>query len=375
MEDRLHSLDGLRGIAACVVLLDHCMLVVPAVIKEHLGQPARHGSLLWFVTSTPLSLYWAGTQAVVVFFVLSGFVLIRMSESTRFTWRSYYPSRLLRLYLPVLGALGFAEIAAAAVRRHRITGEPWLDLWASPHLKEIPGDALLFRGSRALLPPLWSLKWEVLFSLLLPLAVYLSARSPRWGATQVAILLALTCLGTESAGRSGYLLYLPMFGVGAIMGRNRDALRRAGSRLGTGRGWSLMLAAVILTSGAWTRHVAPATVARASEILGAAMLVFLCAYWQPFRRRAESRIGQWLGKRSFSLYLVHFPIVVTTAFLLGHDAAFTFLIAIPASLLAADVFFRAWEGPSHRLAQYVRKAFAASASRAPRSVQVAARDR
>jgi peptidoglycan/LPS O-acetylase OafA/YrhL len=358
--DRLHSLDGLRGIAALVVVLDHCMLVVPSVIRHHLGQPAPRGSVLWFVMSTPLSLYWAGAQAVFVFFVLSGFVLIRMSESARFTWRAYYPSRLLRLYLPVFGALAFAEIAVVAFARHPIRGEPWLNMWAHPHLHELPADAFLLRGTQALLPPLWSLKWEVIFSLLLPLAVYFAARAPRRGAVQVVVLLAITCFGTETSGGRGYFLYLPMFGVGAVMARNRDALHRAGSRLGPAVGSGFLIGAVILTSGAWTRHVATAGVTRASQVAGAGLLVFLCAYWNPFRHVAESPVAQWLGKRSFSLYLVHFSIVVTTAFLLGRHAGLTFLIAIPVSLLAADLFFRAWEGPSHRISQAVRRALAAA---------------
>lgn len=58
-----------------------------------------------------------GQAAVLVFFVLSGFVLSRpfLAEPPS-GWRGYYPRRLLRLYLPVWGALlltwGLATVAA-----------------------------------------------------------------------------------------------------------------------------------------------------------------------------------------------------------------------------------------------------------------------
>jgi peptidoglycan/LPS O-acetylase OafA/YrhL len=61
----------------------------------------------------------------------------------------------------------------------------------------------------------------------------------------------------------------------------------------------------------------------------------------------------WLGKRSFSLYLVHEPIVVTVAYLLGGRPSLWMELglAIPLSLLAAEVFGRFVEQPSLHLAR------------------------
>ena len=59
---------------------------------------------------------------------------------------------------------------------------------------------------------------------------------------------------------------------------------------------------------------------------------------------------RWAGSRSFSLYLVHEPIVVASAFALGGTASVALLaaIAVPVSLVAADGFFRVAERPIHR---------------------------
>ena len=93
---RVVSLDGLRGLAALVVMVHHGLLTWPALAAQYDG-PNR-GSGTWWLTFTPLHLIWAGTEAVVVFFVLSGIVLTRPFLLRRGGgWPAYYGRRLLRL--------------------------------------------------------------------------------------------------------------------------------------------------------------------------------------------------------------------------------------------------------------------------------------
>ena len=82
------ALDGVRGAAVAAVLLFH---------GDHLT---------------------GGYLGVDLFFVLSGFVLTRMVSRPGFTWRSYYPSRLVRLYLPVWGAVVLAFVIFHVVPHH-----------------------------------------------------------------------------------------------------------------------------------------------------------------------------------------------------------------------------------------------------------------
>ena len=71
---RLAALDGLRGIAALVVVFHHIYQIARPFIE-----PTTHawavGSLWWFISSTPIKLLSAGSESVLVFFVLSGLVV------------------------------------------------------------------------------------------------------------------------------------------------------------------------------------------------------------------------------------------------------------------------------------------------------------
>ena len=93
---------------------------------------------------------------------------------------------------------------------------------------------------------------------------------------------------------------------------------------------------------------------RAVEVLAAALLVALLATWRPVQRTTEGRIAQWLGSRSFTLYLVHEPVTVTVALLLtarGYGSVgWVSLLALPLSLLVTAGFYRLVERPSLLLA-------------------------
>lgn len=88
---RLSSLDGLRGIAAVVVLIHHALLTLPQLADAYYDMDGLSEiSLAWILTYTPLHVFWAGAEAVSLFFILSGIVLTLpvLRARGRFTWKS-----------------------------------------------------------------------------------------------------------------------------------------------------------------------------------------------------------------------------------------------------------------------------------------------
>jgi peptidoglycan/LPS O-acetylase OafA/YrhL len=364
----VRGLDGLRGLAAFVVLTHHQLLTNASLMAgyDSPGSGDSH-SLAWWMTYTPLHIMWDGTEAVFLFFVLSGYVLALPVVQRRpgNSWTGYFPRRLIRLYVPVFGALAFALLTVVAVPRHAKDGEStWLASHATaPHgLHTAVHDAGLLGQNGWLITPLWSLRYEVIFSLLLPLHI-VTARRLRAAHVGVLIaLLSLTALGSGQESQS--LMYLPMFGVGVMMAVERETMAAWAPRV-TRAGWLLLVVlSLALFNDRWTvpilgLHDQPLHVARqladAGATAGAALIVFMVCYWPPARRATERPTAQRLGKISFSLYLVHEPVIVAIAFVLGgRPNPFLLLpIGTTAALLCAVGFQRLIEGPSHRLARAV----------------------
>ena len=112
---------------------------------------------------------------------------------------------------------------------------------------------------------------------------------------------ALTVYGSDStASQLGYLLYLPMFGIGALMAHQHERLSAAGLRLRGPTGFGVALAAIVLLMFSWTAQDQSRHAYRPALVVGAALLVFSFGYWDGGRSFGETRVLQWLGKRSFS---------------------------------------------------------------------------
>lgn len=360
-DDRLSSLDGLRGVAAVVVLLHHSLLVQPALSGPYYGQDVSP-AVAWFVAS-PLHLVWAGGEAVLVFFVLSGFVLVRQqSGPRRLTWKTYYPSRLLRLYLPVVVAVLFAALLASIVSRPALADRQshWMqDHQAPVTLWSIVRNATLVSPD-FLDSPLWSLRQEVVFSLVLPVALLLVSLAGRLWFVGAAAAIALSAAG--AALGSAWLTYLPVFLVGCLLASAHDHRR---FRL-TGASGPLLAAVgvLLLTTRWWLTPLSDrlSVVVPAAVLVGAGVIVVVAIGWEAARRPLQSRVSQWLGKVSFSLYLVHEPIVVLVGTVFPERSAWLVpVVAIPGALVAAACFFRWVEAPSHRLAKRIQRRRAGSA--------------
>jgi peptidoglycan/LPS O-acetylase OafA/YrhL len=160
-------LDLVRVAAALVVYLTHSGLIINDKV--------------------PLGAY--GHSAVVVFFVLSGYVVAYVVDQKESDWRSYAASRLSRVYSVVIPALAITLVADAVGRAH------------DPALYAYPWDQFIVRTVAALAMlnefwfiaitpysnvPYWSIAYESWFYLLFGVFVYAPAR---WRLPLVALLL------------------------------------------------------------------------------------------------------------------------------------------------------------------------------------------
>jgi peptidoglycan/LPS O-acetylase OafA/YrhL len=306
---------------------------------------------MWAVFS-PLHLLWNGTPAVHVFFVLSGLVLIlpftRAGAVT--SWAPYYAKRLLRLYLPAWASLALAVALIAIVPRSvSPLQSPWADIYViQPSLGQVVKDGLLLLNASTINTPLWSLKWEVAFSLLLPAYVFVALRGRRLWHLKIGTALLLALVGAVQ--HLEWLSYLPIFAIGAILGAERERIREL-TRSWPRFVWFLVAAAgLVLANAEWISPEQPIAGVEAVVTIGATLIVLLFLLCSPAKKLGDTAAAQWLGRVSFSLYLVHLPIILAGVTLLRSvSLPLALAVSVAVSFVAAELFHRYVERPAHRL--------------------------
>lgn len=354
---RISSLDGLRGVAAIVVLVHHSFLLVPSLAAVYFpsGEVKNSAAILAY---SPLHLGWAGTEAVYLFFVLSGLVLALPTSRVGFEWGGYFPSRLVRLYLPVFGAVLFALATILLVPRIGALDSAWAAARPTDYsFAAVLMDLTLIGGVSGVISPLWSLTYEVLFSLLLPLYVAVARSVP----PLLVIAGSLITIAVGDAGQNRILTYLPMFAVGVALAYAWPTLSSWANKANARRsGWALWLllfaASWTLTLSTWFGYWAMGETlefARPVIVLGVTGFVILAAFSPLARKLLSTRVILWLGRVSFSLYLTHEPVVLAMGHMFPHNEKVAALLAIAISFPIAWLFFIAVERPTHRLAKRV----------------------
>jgi peptidoglycan/LPS O-acetylase OafA/YrhL len=374
---RLAALDGLRGLACLVVLVHHALLTTPifsAASTNPVAARAQATPLELALTWSPLHIVWEGAGAVWVFFVLSGYVLVRqVRKPASFDWVAYYPQRLARLYVPVFAAVALAAVLITIFGNadHGTMASAWMQRRADDvTVKGVLYDGTLLDGAGFTASPLWSLQWEVWFSLLLPLFVFAvhprqSARRPVW----LALTAALAAIAIFVLGGAQYLM---VFLVGAILAAAKDPIASAVEWLTRTR-WSAALVwsacavwVVVMLPARWTLAgvpVVPSSMYLPLSISAAAVVLVMALHCRIATRALTTRALLWFGAVSFSLYLVHEPILVSLAKLFGDGRLWIALpFGVMLAIAVAALFWIVVERPATALSRWIGRAISSRRS-------------
>jgi peptidoglycan/LPS O-acetylase OafA/YrhL len=348
---RVAGLDGLRGLAALYVVVNHIFE------RAFPGYPADHAP------------FWAagfiyGRFAVVVFIVLSGLSLAL--APARDGWRldgvgRFARRRAWRILPAYWAALAFSLAVA------------WLILpppgEAVPDLGSVAANALLVQNVFPAATPnrsFWSIAIEAQLYVLFPLLLLLvRRRGAVVMAAAVTLLVAmvgiavphiarLDAFATQSPPDLAALFALGMLAAGVVAaGERRRSWPWAWLALAAA---APVLATIWWQGSVWTLD----SLLWVDLALGPAIACFLAALvtGRPAAlvRVLDTRPLRILGRSSYSLYLTHGPIVVVlyekiVAGRVGHGGP-SFLLAlavvVPATLLFARAFAAVFEIPFQR---------------------------
>jgi peptidoglycan/LPS O-acetylase OafA/YrhL len=309
---RQPHLDGLRGAAACAVFFGHLLIaLLPSMVT--LVPNDIHTQFDLALGASPLGFLWNGNGAVCVFFVLSGYVLTSLAQRSGLSIFAQMVRRYLRLGLPMLIAallplalmtMGLMQNSAAAVA---VTHSGWLGDWYhfQPSLagafKEMVYGAFA-TGQSAYNPILWTMRPELVGSLCI---FFITAMTPNR-------YYRLACYAFFVFWSPAD--YYPLFAAGAVLFDFENEIGALLPRLMSGL---LLLAGLYICSmpsgevAPW-HHWMPRFPAENSfhwHEIGAFLVVLGVQHSSVARAIFSSSLGQHLGRVSFTLYLIHLPII------------------------------------------------------------------
>ena len=299
--EHLYWIDWLRFSAAFVVVLCHARGSTWVAWSELAEGSRNRLSAVLFAVTRP------GLEAVVVFFALSGFlvggrVLARWRDD-RFDLKRYCVDRVSRIYVPLIPALIFSGIVALAF------DEKWSWLTLLGNIVGLQGVTCDVFGRNG---PLWSLAYEIWFYVLAGCCVSIVRRNDSVNLVSW-ILLGISCAMFTKLRAS----YLICWFIGAIAYLSLGKLFSGPLILGSivalvgGVGFSQLASNTASLSTAAVQSFLPSRdFAVIVLTLGVAILLPFLSTRRPGGRAASlERVGSVLASFSYTLYLVHAPVV------------------------------------------------------------------
>lgn len=370
--NRISQLDSLRGLAALTVLFGHYLNVLPQIILDTKSLDGYQGINL--IKYTPLHIFWAGYAAVILFFVLSGFVLSLpfYRENNKFSYLTFMIKRFFRIYVPYIVSVFIAVLAAILISKGGISElSTWFNgVWEKPFKWEQINDHFLFLGNfnyGAFNPIYWSLVYEMRISIIFPFIVLLMVRS-NWF-YNILLAFVFLFLGVYFITNQ-YLItlfYVFMFIVGALLAKHRVKIQAytqtksknlklvyllIGICLYTYEHWAHYLYLLVNINLEYKYHWMLVGIFTTA---GCVIFIILSLSSLTLTNVLLKKPIQFLGKISYSFYLYHCVALFSLTYLL-YDYINLFviwLLSLILTILLATIGYYLIEEPSIRLARLI----------------------
>lgn len=362
--EKITYLDGLRGLAAISVVFSHAFLwFLPALHSGPRAHPDA-SELELAIFNSPVSFFYKGGAAVWLFFVLSGFVLsygLLKRRDDLLALRIAATKRYFRLGFPVFFSvmIGYLLMSIGAFKARELgLSDSFMLLYNSPAsfidaMKQGLYGSLIF-GKNKYNFVLWTISIELYGSFLVFGVIALFGKNM---ATIRAICIAVAICSIQSHDRT--ISSMALFASGMLL---------ATFRINNFSGFfGIASSALLALSGLYLMGYHPGSesykpivwIAGKSQMAGAKLnwpeffpqvgsvlvlysIFFSSTILQPLSLRPFA----WLGKISYSVYLLHSFILsivaqyVATKYTGWTAAAISLSIVLPATIIASGIFYR-----------------------------------
>ena len=355
----LDSITALRGLAALGVVFFHVRIFLWVGWNEIQTNPQNYTAFdhfaSWFSIPTPFL-----GEGVLLFFVISGFCIHypQAGHLNKLNLRNYVCRRFFRIYPPFAITVGCSILAVLFLPWGDVSKEPWL-----PSLlliqNYLPGTNSQISSNMSL----WSISTEVEFYLAYPFLLLIWRK---WGVVQsinIFAAVSMIAIGLYFMGLKSFAFCSLTFYIMCWAGAALAELYAKGKLAKPSTSY-VFLAVACLMTGVIAQVQGHKLVMVQRLLFGGFFIVllwFLVAYRDSISLRTSfvGRALLLLGEISYSLYLIHYPLLQVIGHIwverFGSKPA-NFFIPVGFSFLAvllACVFYHVIEKPFHRIAKLI----------------------
>ncbi|WP_179884268.1 acyltransferase family protein [Bacillus toyonensis] len=381
MSKRYEELDSLRGLAALIVVIHHCLLTFTVFFAAY-NHEFISSSIVRLLSNSPLHILWAGSESVILFFILSGFVLsLPFLNNKTTTYQSYFIKRVCRIYLPYI----FTMILSILLFNLLEVDNPisslssWFnEMWSTPLTFKSALSYLLMLGfdTHNFNTVTWSLIHEMRISIFFPL-VMIPIMKYDWKKSLVIGLLTTYSLWfvfvvaslvikvddlsfiLKTIGDTFY--YCSFFVIGAVFAKYKDSVKVFYNRQSTISKTLIVIFAILMYSIEWIvpglgelktssgiYFIILRTFVNVCVTIAILILFMFALNAVKFQNKLKNAKLVYLGKISYSLYLIHPIVILASVYTLkGFLPIELIVVSVPfVSIIIASIMYKLIEEPS-----------------------------
>ncbi|MDF9507911.1 acyltransferase family protein, partial [Bacillus cereus] len=318
---RYEELDSIRGISSLVVMIGHHLMIFSAF--QNYSYEDNKPFVVYLLKETPARLIFSsGNESVIIFFVLSGFVLYESIQKNYSSYGSYLLKRICRIYIPYIVAIIIAIICQTTISEYGISYlSEWFNRsWTIESSSSLIAQHILLVGkynTDAYNGVIWSLVHEMRISIIFPLILMICLRKTLRGSLLLLFSFSICSVIILFLFRSGLTLtsyaltlhYTVLFLLGALVAKYKNNLIVFYSNCtkNTKIAWFLFAILLFMYEGLiGEMKVLNNFIFRDYVVaISACLFVILSLSISTLSSLLRNKYLLYLGKISYSLYLYH----------------------------------------------------------------------
>ncbi|HFK1451511.1 acyltransferase [Bacillus cereus group sp. BfR-BA-01381] len=371
--DRYEELDSIRGISSLVVMIGHHLMIFS--VFQNYSYEDNKPFVMYLLKETPARLIFSsGNESVIIFFVLSGFVLYRSIQNNYDSYGSFLLKRICRIYIPYIVAILIAILCQTTMSEYGISHlSEWFNRsWTIESSLSLIVQHILLVGkynTDAYNGVIWSLVHEMRISIIFPLVLMVCLRKTLRDSLLILFSFSICSVGIlllfhSSLTLTSYALtlhYTVLFLLGALVAKYKNNVivfysnRTKNEKIA----WFLLAILLYMYEGLIGEiKVLNNFILRDYVVaISACLFVILSLSVSTLSSLLRNKYLLYLGKISYSLYLYHIISLFSLIYMLHEILPLPIILifSLVFSFILAMLSYISVEKFAFRVGKYVTK--------------------